>query len=44
MTNISWYFDHYGPYSSDVYNILHQDKDIKVQKRYLKLWNCKIFS
>ena len=32
MTNISWYFDHYGPYSSDVYNILHQDKDIKVQK------------
>ena len=32
MTNISWYFDHYGPYSSDIYNILNQDKDIKIQK------------
>lgn len=32
ITNISWYFDNYGPYSSDVYNILNQDKDIKIQK------------
>lgn len=32
MTNISWYFDHYGPYSSYVYNILNQDKDLMVQK------------
>lgn len=32
MTNISWYFDHYGPYSSDILNILNQDKYIRVQK------------
>jgi len=30
LTNINWYFDHYGPYVNDVYNAALSDKDIEI--------------
>lgn len=32
MTNIKWYFDHYGPYVSDVLDLADVDKDVKIEK------------
>ncbi|MFC0274215.1 Panacea domain-containing protein [Metabacillus herbersteinensis] len=28
LTNIEWYFDHYGPYVVDVYNAVKEDQSI----------------
>jgi hypothetical protein len=30
MTNIKWYFDHYGPYVNDIYNIAIKDKELEI--------------
>lgn len=32
MTCINWYFDHYGPYVSDVLDIAEKDDDLKIEK------------
>ena len=30
ITNIEWYFDHYGPYVIDVYNTVKDDRNLKI--------------
>jgi len=34
MTEIDWYFDHYGPYVSDVLDEADEDKDLQVETTY----------
>lgn len=31
LTNISWYFEHYGPYSSDIMNEVNNHNDLYVE-------------
>ncbi len=31
ITNISWYFDHYGPYVSDVLDVADDDPDVRIK-------------
>ncbi len=31
LTNISWYFEHYGPYSSDIMNEINNHNDLCVE-------------
>lgn len=31
LTNIKWYFDHYGPYVPDVYEVVRTDNLLKIQ-------------
>lgn len=32
ITDINWYFDHYGPFVSDVLDAADEDKDVKINK------------
>ncbi|MBN3553318.1 SocA family protein [Fictibacillus nanhaiensis] len=34
LTNIKWYFDHYGPYVSDVYDEAESDRKIVINHTY----------
>lgn len=34
MTEISWYFDHYGPYVSDVLDEADEDKTVSIQSTF----------
>jgi Protein of unknown function (DUF4065) len=34
ITNIKWYFDHYGPYVVDVYKEAANDRKIKINQSY----------
>jgi uncharacterized phage-associated protein len=34
LTDIEWYFDHYGPYVNDVYNAAKKDKKLIIKKDY----------
>ncbi len=34
ITEIDWYFDHYGPYVSDVLDEADEDKEIKIEETY----------
>lgn len=34
ITNIKWYFDHYGPYVSDVFEIAQNDSKLKIVNSY----------
>ena len=31
ITEISWFFDHYGPYVSDVYDTARKDRELKIE-------------
>lgn len=32
FSGINWYFDHYGPYVSDVLDVADDDKDVKIKE------------
>jgi hypothetical protein len=32
LSNINWYFDHYGPYVSDVLDVADDDKKVKIKE------------
>src|SRR5690625_1732603 len=34
LTNIRWYFDHYGPYVSDVFKEVAEDKKLEIKDGY----------
>ncbi|KQX69213.1 Panacea domain-containing protein [Paenibacillus sp. Root444D2] len=34
MTKIKWYFDHYGPYVSDVYDAAKKDNKLKIVEEF----------
>jgi len=34
MTNIEWYFDHYGPFVSDIYEEAAKDKCLNIKQSY----------
>jgi len=34
ITKINWYFDHYGPYVPDVYQVALKDKKINIKKGF----------
>lgn len=41
MTEISWYFDHYGPYVSDVLDEADEDKTVSIQSTFSNFGTIK---
>lgn len=41
ITEIQWYFDHYGPYVDDVYNTASQDHEISIKHSFSYFGNPK---
>lgn len=41
ITEIKWYFDHYGPYVSDIYFMAEKDSKIEIESGYNAFGNPK---
>lgn len=41
ITGVKWYFDHYGPYVSDVYFMAEKDSKIKIESGFNAFGNPK---
>lgn len=41
LTKINWYFDHYGPYVDDVYNVVKDDSRLYIKKTKTPFGNDK---
>ncbi|WP_424474850.1 Panacea domain-containing protein [Oceanobacillus kimchii] len=41
LTDIDWYFDHYGPYVSDVYEVAKEDENINIERSFSQFGSPK---
>lgn len=41
ITDVEWFFDHYGPYVSDIYFVAQKDSKIKIKTGYNAFGNPK---